>query len=135
MKKINFILCIFLAFSSFGQVNKGQWLTGGSAAINFQNVDESEYKSTTINISQNIGYFFMYKLAAGLRGSFDWTKSNALHITNTFFTGSPFIRYYFLPASHKLNVFGDASYGWGANKSSGNTTSFNKIAITAGPAF
>lgn len=46
---------------------------------------------------------------------------------------APFVRYYFLPAAQKVNIFADASYGFGSMKV-GESESFNQYSIMAGPA-
>lgn len=49
------------------------------------------------------------------------------------FAVAPFVRYYFMPASGKVNIFADASYGFGSMKN-GESESFNQYTISAGPA-
>jgi hypothetical protein len=135
MKKI-FIAASLLLSSHlmFAQVNKGQWLVGGNA--NFQSGkfgDSDASKYTSFTFSPNAGYFFINNLAGGLRVSLETTKFKSDENANSSFLFSPFVRYYFLPAANKVNVFGDASYGFGSMKD-GESESFNQFAISAGPA-
>ena len=49
------------------------------------------------------------------------------------FAVAPFVRYYFMPAAGKVNIFADASYGFGSMKE-GDSRSFNQFTVSAGPA-
>jgi hypothetical protein len=135
MKK--FFIAASLILSShfiFAQVNKGQWLVGGNA--NFQSGkfgDSDAGKYTSFTFSPDAGYFFINNLAGGMRLSLQSTKFKSAENATSSFLFAPFARYYFLPATNKVNVFGDASYGFGSMKD-GNSESFNQYAISAGPA-
>ena len=118
----------------FAQVDKGQWLVGGNASFEsgkFGDLDASKYTSFTF--SPNAGYFFINNLAGGLRMSLESTKFKSDENASSSFLFAPFVRYYILPSSNKVNVFGDASYGFGSMKD-GDSESFNQFAIAAGPA-
>lgn len=134
MKKVLFsFVLLTLSFSAFTQINKGQWLVGGSAGFEstkYGDVDESKY--TTFNISPNAGYFFIDNLAGGARVSFSSFKEKGEDASSSFLF-APFARYYFLPAAQKVNIFADASYGFGSMKD-GESDGFNQFAIAAGPA-
>jgi len=112
---------ILLSFSlaltakAFTQINKGQFLIGGS--MNFESTENDNshnvtYKSTNYFISPNIGYFIINKMAIGLKLDFRSYNSESqnleTHQINT--SLSPFFRYYFLPLQRKVNAFIDVGY-------------------------
>ena len=118
----------------FAQINQGQWLVGGNASFEsgkFGDSDASKYTSFTF--SPNAGYFFINNLAGGLRLSLESTKFKEDDDASSSFLFAPFVRYYFLPAANNVNIFGDASYGFGSIKD-GESDGFNQFAISAGPA-
>src|SRR5262245_31900026 len=124
MKKVLF--ATFLLVSSkamFAQVDQGQWMVGGSAG--FDHASQGDNKMTTISLAPNLGYFVINQLAVGLRPEFSYHKTKTKTITGTATSSStdwslaPFVRYYFMPSGEKINVFGDASYGFGSSKTKG----------------
>jgi Outer membrane protein beta-barrel domain len=134
MKKILLAVTLLTSgLASFSQVNKGQWLAGGTAGFEsskFGSDDDS--KTTSFTFSPAAGYFFINNFAGGLRASINSVKDhNEDAFTSVLF--APFVRYYFLPAIQKVNILADASYGFGSMKS-GESESFNQFAIAAGPA-
>jgi hypothetical protein len=133
------IVLIFFSSSVFSQIGKGQWMLGGNAsfsnAVVKQNNDffHSENKTTGFQLMPGAGYFFMDQLAAGLRTGIihSDTKQETdsrgvvslyylLKSKITALSFSPFVRYYFLPSSRKLNVFADVSYAYNSNKEKTN---------------
>lgn len=136
MKKILFVsLFAVSAVVASAQVNKGQWLVGGNAGFEsskYGDVDNS--KVTSFTLSPNAGYFFVDNFAGGLRLALESTKTKGLSDeAYTSFSLSPFLRYYFLPAAEKVNIFADASYGFGS-EGRDDKESFNQFSIMAGPA-
>lgn len=125
------------AFSQ-ANINKGDWMLGGDAGFNSQK--QGDYKTTSFNLSPNVGYFFINNFAGGLRANVSSSKSeyNSSDVKNTGYELAPFVRYYFLPATQKVNLFADASFGFGQNKyDNGITeskTKFTNLGIKAGPA-
>lgn len=134
MKKV--LIAAGLLFATHvlvAQVNKGQWLVGGNVGFETQKFgDNDNYKSTSFNFNPNAGYFFIDNLAGGLRLTLATDKPKGQDASSRFLI-APFARYYFLPAAQKVNVFADASYGFGSMKD-GNSESFNQFAFMAGPA-
>lgn len=116
MKKSTLLaLVLGITMTSFAQINRGQFLIGG--LINFQSTkneysNDPNYKLNTISISPNIGYFIIDKIAAGVRIDIRSYKSNSgvLEARETTTGIEPFLRYYFLPGSKKVNAFIDGSY-------------------------
>lgn len=132
MKKVLFAAFMTIAVQGvFAQVNKGQWLVGGQAG--FASLKHGEGKATAFTFSPNGGYFFIDKLAGGLRAEIESVKPKGGDAATDLLV-APFLRYYFLPAADKVNVFADASYGFGSVKEGGESASQNGFAISAGPA-
>src|SRR5687767_7742027 len=108
MKKVLFAAFLLVSSNAiFAQVNKGQWLAGGS--IGFESQKQGDAKATMFNFSPNAGYFFIDKFAGGLRVDFTSRKVDGADDADSYFTAAPFLRYYFLDAAQKVNVFADAS--------------------------
>jgi hypothetical protein len=135
MKKVLFAAFLLVSsHSMFAQVNQGQWLVGGSAGFESGKFgDDETNKYTRINVSPNAGYFFIDKLAGGLRLGFESTKVKSADDANSTFSLAPFVRYYFLDAGEKVNIFLDGSYGFGS-EGGDEKESFNEFAFMAGPA-
>lgn len=132
MKKVFFALCFLVSsHAMFAQINKGQWLAGGN--ISFYSDKQGDSKVTSFTVSPNAGYFFINNLAGGLRLEYTSSKVKGGGDASTSFTAAPFVRYYFLPAAQKVNVFADGEYGFGKAGSS-DKKSLNLYAISAGPA-
>lgn len=129
----SFALLTF-GLTSFSQINKGQWLVGGSASFSSsKHGSDDDTKFTSFSVSPDAGYFFINNLAGGARVSFESQKQKNFDAYHSFLF-SPFVRYYFLPSAQKVNLFADASYGFGSMKSAGDSEGFNQFAIAAGPA-
>ncbi len=131
---------IFSLSTVSAQIYKGQWLVGGNVA--FTSSKEGDYKTTTFQFSPNAGYFFINKLAGGLRLNINSAKEKFNDVESTATTTSiaPFARYYFLPAAQKVNVFADASYSIGSMKYEEDDEDEQKVNVngftfSAGPAF
>jgi hypothetical protein len=122
-------LCVF-SFYSNAQLTKNNWLVGGSGSFYYYNEDYSNpsYNQTanytSIDIAASVGYFFMDKLAAGLRPGFSSYKGKVVStsagsggFTNSYkFSIGPFVRYYFLQEDKPFNVLADVSYQIGINQ-------------------
>ena len=135
MKKLIFVFSLLIvSIFSFSQVNKGQFLVGGAAGFESSKFgDNDDSKVTSFTFSPNAGYFFINNLAGGLRFSINSVKEKGEDASSTVLI-SPFARYYFLPASQKVNIFADASYGFGSVKFGDESESMNQFAFAAGPA-
>jgi hypothetical protein len=109
------LLFVVIASEVFAQIKKGQFLLGGSVRFESIKTDYSPYamyKSNNIFISPDIGCFIINKLAGGLRIDFSSsnTKADTVGSHSTSTTFSPFIRYYLLQVSKKVNAFTEVSY-------------------------
>jgi len=132
MKKVLFALGLLVSSHGlFAQIHKGNWLAGGS--IGFSSDKQGDYKVTSFNFSPDAGYFFIDQLAAGLRLGYTSEKVKGQGDASTVFTFAPFVRYYFLPAGQKVNVFADGEYGFGKGGQK-DKVNLNEYAISAGPA-
>lgn len=141
MKKILlatlFVTSIGTAFSQ-GNINKGDWMLGGNAGFTSQK--QGDYKTTSFNLSPDAGYFFINNFAGGLKAviSSSKTEYSSAESKTSGYEVAPFVRYYFLPASQKVNLFADASFGFGQNKYDNGLTesksNFTSLGVKAGPA-
>jgi Outer membrane protein beta-barrel domain len=136
MKKVFMVaVATILIHTGFAQVNQGQWLVGGSAS--FSSSKNGDYKTSLIEFAPDAGYFFIDNFAGGLRFSVQSAKEElgSMEGKASSTTIAPFVRYYFLPAAQKVNVFADASYGFGSVKGEeGPSVSVSGFSFMAGPA-
>jgi hypothetical protein len=139
MKKLIFALLFVIAsFKLSAQINKGQWLAGGN--VNWTTSFNSYYSgnSTVISIMPDAGYFFLDKLAGGLKLSYIIGNPAGNYYSTRTYGVSPFARYYFLSKTKNLNLFAQAAYGWNRTNGDGlggaNINS-HQWSFSAGPAF
>jgi hypothetical protein len=135
MKKI-VIATIFAAIASAAsaQINKGQWLVGGDANFSSSKTEDADNRVSVVKFNPNVGYFFVNNFAGGLRVSLSSTKHKNLDDAYRSLAAAPFLRYYFLSPGEKVNVFADASYGFGKTSYGNDDRGFNYYEIKAGPA-
>ena len=120
-------LTIFVATNSLysAQITKGFWLIGGDGSLsysndvrtsNFDNI-ESTYNVGVIELSPNIGLFFIDKLAVGISGNYKQTfsKNEKSYYDISI---STFLKYYLLPSDNSFNFFTQASYKFYFNNQS-----------------
>lgn len=138
MKKIKIItaLTLLLAVNANSQITKGNWMVGGD--LNYSNF-KSSYKgnlsseSNSLIISPNIGYFFSNNFVIGIKGNFGFVKQVGSDSSKSIII-SPFLRYYFLKPEKLVNVFIDASYGYGIGKTGNDDVQTSKnYNFKAGP--
>lgn len=128
-----FVSSVSAAFSQ-GNINEGDWMLGGDAAITSTKMGDD--KTTSFNLAPNIGYFFINNFAGGLKADVSSVKYTS-DFKSSSFAIAPFIRYYFLPATQKVNLFADASFGFGQIKETSigeSKTNLTVLGIKAGPA-
>mgnify|MGYP002078343719 CR=1 FL=1 len=141
MKKGYLILTLgILSFiSSFGQITKNNWMVGGNGMISFSNQTGSSAsaKGQYITVSPNIGYFFIDKMAGGIRSKYGFSKvtSGPIVAKSSRFNIGPFVRYYFLDKANRVNCFADAAFQFGKSWGNNNAPSENdqNFTISAGP--
>ena len=107
INKILFIATLFVAFTSNAQIEKGNWMMGGSGSFGSYKTQSLglEEKGTYLNLYPNIGYFFIDKLVVGANALL-----NAQRRLDTGFGIGPYIRYYYLEKEKTINVFSELSY-------------------------
>ena len=145
MKKLLLsVLVLFSVSTLFAQINKGQYMAGGSFSFKYDNGGlGNDLHVQTFSGVPKVGYFVADKLAGGLNISLTTYKnrSNGTTFTKSFgYSVAPFVRYYVLPTPNRFNVFAEGSYGWGQatsrqfpyGKEKYNTQSYS---FSAGPVF
>jgi hypothetical protein len=133
MKKLTIAAFLLVCSNAIiAQINQGQILAGGNAGFNLSK--RGDEKTTTIFVNPNVGYFFLNNFAGGLRLGFQSEKEKGAEDALVSYSVAPFLRYYFLPAAQKVNVFADASYGFDKIKVGDADASGNHFSIMAGPA-
>ncbi len=134
MKKLFLPVLLLVSSTSFSQLTKGNWTPGGSVSFQSTNYSDGGNTVTVFNFMPDVGYFFIDKLAGGLRVSF--TNYSTEGDSYRDFLAGPFARYYFLPAEKKTNIFFDGSFMLGTEKYEGFASeSKTQFAVAAGPAF
>lgn len=135
MRKLLFsLLFVLLTFIAEAQITKTNWLVGGSANVYRQQEKllGTDIKSTSIELSPNLGYFIVDKFAVGLQPSFGYlyyTKSS-YHSQSTSWSVGPFARYYFLPVENRTNFFASMAYQY---FSSSGGDSHDLLVFSGGP--
>jgi len=138
MRVFLLLACLMFVHSSQAQIQKGKWMLGGELDFSSQSstaqqatfIDDRENR--TLQLSPGAGYFFIDKLAGGIKLSFisikgenrlqtmnmipNWHSVSNYSLQSNNFGVSPFLRYYFLPVSNRINVFADASYDYARGK-------------------
>ena len=131
LRLLPLLLCVTLP--ALCQLKKGQWVVGGTAAYAHSTTKgltgeiKNTNKTTTFQAAPLGGYFFMDRFCAGLRPGYSTTSTNQVldgtqsAITliyssatskSTAYSIAPFARYYFLSATHKINILADLSYSY-----------------------
>jgi hypothetical protein len=151
------LLVILIAKHSTGQITKHNWLVGGTGLFNStthtNDLGFANYRFTDIQLSPDIGYFFVDKFAGGLKLSLATSNYKNIsdgagynHGTNNSYGFGPFLRYYFLNPNKQFNIIIDGSYQYqierGGGVSSTGSTPYpvpitqytkNTFAISGGP--
>jgi hypothetical protein len=131
MKKIVLLFFCFASIvKSYSQIIQGNWLVGGSGSFTaYKILDE---KNNELQLSPNIGYFFVDKLAAGLKVSYTHVKGAGSTFSSKkrdLFFG-PFARYYFLNPDRPFNILLEGIYQYGLEKAKGYGSTPNKYTLS-----
>lgn len=112
------ITTISLSIQGIGQLTEGNWLVGGNASFEkTKNFDGQSYvyKYRSLELNAGTGYFFIDKLAAGMK--LEVALNNMKVLEDPFVSESgtqlglgPFIRYYFLPYDNRINLFSEGHF-------------------------
>ncbi len=105
LKYLLFVFTILFARISFGQVQKGTWLTGGNIIMNL-----TDYHSE-FSLTPDIGYFLKNSLCTGVFSEISSNKYKTDDTRDFQFSFGPLLRYYF--SFGKFAAFPEckASYG------------------------
>jgi hypothetical protein len=128
------ILVLCLATTLTAQVTKGNFLAGGSLSFQSIKYTESEFGSTIFKLMPTAGYFFIDRVAAGLKVSFAH-QSNHDDDYRDLLAG-PFARYYFLPVTKSTNIFLEGHFMAGSEKYNDfDASDKTQFGFSAGPVF
>lgn len=143
-KKILLLFTCFIYTSSFAQLEKGNWLVGGSGSFSSAkyNYGTSNSKLTNLNLSPSIGYFFVDKLAGGVKPVYTYL----INTDNSGFSNNSeinelgvgaFLSYYLLKKTEPFNFFTQVGYGYKWRKASNTNKedSQDSYEITGGPVY
>ncbi len=139
MKSTKYLIIslLFLAVKTNAQITRGNWLVGGTGNFSSyentfsNNGTEVINKGIGINISPNVGYFFVDKFVAGTNISIGYSKIKNYEDNFGYGIG-PFARYYLLKEDKQINFLVQASYTFSA--SSGDSKSkYSGYGFKAGP--
>ena len=119
------------------QITKGNWLVSGTASFSSTKSESSTVSNTTrtyFQLQPNIGYFFIDKFAAGIKGLIQYQKTifgSSPATKQTYYGIGPFVRYYFLPTERRVNVFSEGNYQhYISNPGSQNSNNYSVLAGT-----
>lgn len=130
MKTILTLIAAVVCTSLFAQINKGQWMIGGSLSGEYQvGGGDNNYKEKTFQAPVNVGYFLANGIAIGIRGTALYDQTNYTIQRNNYYYGpssyevvtksqqysvGPFFRAYLMPHSQKFNFYVEPhfAYGW-----------------------
>ena len=121
------------------QITKNNWLVGGNGRFSSQIEDLNgiDVRGLTIGVSPIVGYFFIDKFAGGIRSSLDYNKIkfNGGTSKSTQIGIGPFLRYYFLNPSNRINILTETSYQYQhLNSNNGSDPEKNNVfTFSAGP--
>lgn len=132
------VVMVFTATSVRSQITKGNWMLGGNIHYSSTKYNSTNFGDphTSYNwqVKPNIGYFFVDKLAAGLRANISKVGDRDRGQSYTDFNVGPYVRYYLLKADKLVNILTEAGYAFGFEKGSmPGTTSKNAFSFSAGP--
>lgn len=143
---VKYIAMVVLVLSNYYQSNcqitKRNWMVGGAISYasiqrnsEIYGIDQTAYE---LNVTPNIGYFVMDKLAVGLKFGInsEGGKGQGTQGFNkrTYFNVGPYARYYLLSPAKNLNILTECGYQYGYIKgNSSDVQNVNSFFIQAGP--
>ena len=138
--KLIYLLILLFISTTNAQINKGNWMVGGTAGFTYSKteaINNNPTTGTTINynsigtysvaLDPNVGYFFKDKLAAGLKISYlnGFQEGEKVSSDGMNLSIGPYLRYYFLKTDKVYNLFIEPSYNRFLSNSLGNASSFS----------
>ena len=139
MNRVTFIaLLSFISFAANSQITQGNWMLGGTisyASTKYNSTNYGEpHTAYDLQINPNVGYFFVDKLAGGLKASISKIGAASTSNSHTDFNIGPYFRYYLLAPEKQVNVLTEAAYLYGFDKfSQSDKTPKNTFSFSAGP--
>jgi len=123
------IIIVLFSITANSQITKGNWMVGGDAYYSYDKYNSTS-ETWSIYFSPNVGYFFLDKLAVGIKPTFGIAKKSKAGYGIDVFT-----RYYFLKSTKIINFFIEPKGGISYSKSRGGDSinSYN-YGIKAGQA-
>jgi hypothetical protein len=135
------IVIVGLSFfnSAGAQITKGSWMFGGSGSFSENTITTGfggSNKFINYEIIGRVGYFFIDKLAGGLKPNYSFGSTSSATQNLKYQNGDigPFVRYFLLDVEKNFNFFVEANYNFGFTKTSyqpGN--GYNTYRFSAGP--
>lgn len=118
------------------QITKGNLMLGGVISYSSTNYKSENYgiphTSYNLQIKPNVGYFFIDKLAAGIKTSIDKIGDKG-GTSYTDFNAGPFCRYYILNSEKNVNIIAEGGYIYGFETGTASEkTSKNTFTLSAG---
>ncbi len=138
MKKTTVLIIAIILFSLNGiaQITKGNWMVGGSTSYTKSEYNQDNTPSiititNSINLSPNVGYFFIDKLCIGTIYQYSSSISKIESGKRTYKSNNigPFIRYYILKPEKVTNIFLETSYNFSTVKDNKNTILNSKLGV------
>lgn len=132
-----FLTTVLFTLNSVGQITKGNWMLGGNISYASTNYNSENYgvphTSYNLQVRPNIGYFFIDKLAAGIKVGIGKTGDKG-GTNYTDFNIGPFCRYYILNPEKNANIIAEGGYLYGFETGTASEkASKNTFMISAGP--
>ncbi|HET7733509.1 MAG TPA: hypothetical protein VFK73_06690 [Paludibacter sp.] len=124
-----FLVALNLSLAGFSQITKNNWLVGGNGSFSVYKVlDETSH---FLELSPNIGYFFLDKICAGLKPSYVYDKRafSTYSSKKTGFYVGPFSRYYFLNVEKPFNILTELTLQFGSEKVKGYNSTPTKYSL------
>ncbi len=139
MKSIFTITGLLFFTSAFAQLDKNTWQTGGEIKFRwYSNASSSEGFSASaayreLYFAPSVGYFLADRFVTGLRPGISLLRYKSGGTGERYFAG-PFVRYYLLPGSKRVNLAAETSFSAGLVYYSGKKEgSLTRFSVSAGP--
>jgi hypothetical protein len=78
MKQFYTVLFTLLAIKSFGQVQKGKYLTSGTFNLKNRYEGDNPYKRLQIGVTNKTGYFLSNSVVIGIKTNYTWTHEKTI---------------------------------------------------------
>lgn len=131
-------LLSLISLTANSQITKGNWMLGGTisyASTNYNSINYGvPHTAYNLQVSPNVGYFFVDKAAGGIRASISKIGDRDRGQSYTDFNIGPYFRYYLLSSEKQVNIVTEAAYLYGfETATASDKTSKNTFSFSAGP--